>query len=132
MLLRSIRGISSGNVELAVASYRNAELLDPTLVNYDHWNELCRQGTLWGYAENVVDACDRAVDLRPTNPYVRDSRGINRALIGDIAMAIADFEYYVLETGDYEGQRREWLQRLKAREDPSRIFDSATLEALRY
>jgi WD40 repeat protein len=60
------------------------------------WNSLCWEGTLWGEASSVMSACERAVALAPEDGNARDSRGLARALTGDIAGAINDFKYYIL------------------------------------
>jgi hypothetical protein len=44
------------------------------------WNNLCRYGSLNGSAKEVMFACEKAVNLAPNNVYIRDSRGIARAL----------------------------------------------------
>ncbi|MCB9131501.1 MAG: hypothetical protein H6647_11255 [Anaerolineales bacterium] len=55
-----------------------------------------------------------------------------RALSGNKDGAIEDFEVFVASGYDsYQvEQRREWVQRLRADEPVSAIFDEATLEAL--
>jgi len=125
----------AGDVEGAVAKYAEAQALDPTLeISADSWNTLCWFGSLWGYAADVMDACEQAVELAPDDGDYRDSRGLARALTGDYAGAIEDFEFYVewlKENDRYEpnGPKREaWIAELEAGRNP---FDAATLEELR-
>ncbi|NJM07324.1 hypothetical protein HC891_15755 [Candidatus Gracilibacteria bacterium] len=49
----------------------------------------------WTYQDRVLALCDQAVALDPDNADVADSRGLVRALSGDIAGAIADFQNYI-------------------------------------
>lgn len=81
-----------------------------------------------------MDACQRGVELAPDSGSARDSRGVARALTGDTAGAIADFQAYVEWAPNNNRpeeaikKRREWIQALKAGRNP---FDKATLKALR-
>ena len=61
----------------------------------------------------------------------RDSRGLARALTGDYAGAIEDFEYYVEHSGNDTSvaKREAWIAELEAGRNP---FDDETLETLRY
>ncbi len=98
------------------------------------YNLMCRWGSLEGQAERVLPECERAVELEPDNGSYRDSRGLARALTGDYAGAIEDFQFYV-EWGQNKqpkerlDKRRDWIWELEAGRNP---FDEATLEALRY
>jgi hypothetical protein len=100
------------------------------------WNELCWNGSLWEHAADVMEACERAVMLAPDSGEIRDSRGVARAMTGDVAGAIEDFEFAVEKwkaesLGYYElygPQREAWIEQLKANQNP---FDEATLEELR-
>jgi hypothetical protein len=56
---------------------------------------LCQRGSLNGYAEQVIQYCEQAGILAPESSYVRDWRGLARALTGDFEGAIDDFQYYV-------------------------------------
>ena len=90
---------------------------------------------MWGYAADVMDACEQAVELAPDNGEYRESRGLARALTEDYAGAIEDFEFFVdwsEETGERENLRSErevWITKLEAGQNP---FDEETLESLRY
>jgi WD40 repeat protein len=124
-----------GDIAAAVAKFEEALALDPKLeIDAGSWATLCWFGGLWGHAADALVACEQAVRLDPDNSYTRDSRGLARALTGDLEGAIEDFEVYVewlKKTDRYEAGangREEWLAELRAGRNP---FDEATLEALR-
>jgi hypothetical protein len=102
---------------------------DPGLCNY-----ICWQGSLDGVAGDVLPACERAVELTPTDGNVRDSRALARALTGDHAGAIADFESYVAwarahsQAPESIAQRMAWVRALSDGKDP---FDHDTLAKLK-
>ena len=119
-----------GKIEEAIAAIEEARTLDPTVeIPASTWNTLCRRGSLAGYAADVLDACEQAVALAPEDGGIRESRGLARALTGDVAGAIEDFQFYVDRLGDEETrrQRQDWIRALQAGRNP---FDAATLEAL--
>ena len=97
--------------------------IDPNFT--DGHNNRCWFGSILGKAAQVMDSCEAAVTLQPNTPAYMDSRGLARALTGDYAGAIEDFQFYVDYTGDKE--RVFWIAELKAGRNP---FDAATLEAL--
>jgi WD40 repeat protein len=97
-------------------------------------NTVCWYGSLYGFADVVLSACERAVSLASLNGSYVDSRGLARALTGDLEGAVSDFQYYADWTqayGFYEpygAQRAEWVARLTAGENP--FSDPALLEEL--
>jgi WD40 repeat protein len=97
-------------------------------------NNVCWYGSLNGYAETVMPACDYATANAPGSPNYRDSRGVARALTGDFEGAIADFQSFVEWTQLYGGYdadgtlREKWITQLTAGQNP---FDADTLAALR-
>ncbi|MBL8160978.1 MAG: hypothetical protein JNJ61_03265 [Anaerolineae bacterium] len=97
-------------------------------------NTVCWFGSLYGYADVVLSACERAVSLAPLNGSFVDSRGLARALTGDIEGAISDFQYYADWSqvyGFFEpsgAQRAEWVVQLTAGENP--FNDPALIEEL--
>lgn len=98
-----------------------AQTLDPTIEIRPHvGNNLCWWGSLWGHAADVMDACETAVALEPKNGMFRDSRGLARALTGDIAGAIEDFQAFVNWTDNEERrlQRQRWIDALHAGNNP--------------
>ena len=121
----------AGDISDALQAYQNARERDARLtIQALSWNLLCWRGSLWGRAAEVMEACERAVALAPDNGNIRDSRGLARALTGDRAGAIDDFEAYVAQTGSGRGraQRLDWIAALRSGENP---FTAEVLDALR-
>jgi len=75
--------------EQAIADYTKTTKLNPQHANA--WGYLCWFGSLLGHAKDVMDACERGVELDPDNGGIRDSRGLARALIGDYKGAIEQY-----------------------------------------
>jgi hypothetical protein len=94
------------------------------------WNSLCWYGSLWGYVDQVLPACEAAIAVDSTNWAWRDSRGLALALTGDLQGAVSDFEFAVNEsTGtSFRRQRNEWIEELRAGNNP---FTAELLEELR-
>jgi tetratricopeptide (TPR) repeat protein len=135
LIMAGERYARQGNIDEAIASFTEAQVLDPSLeIPAVSWNTLCWFGGLWGYAADVIDACERAVELAPESGAFLDSRGLAKALLGDYSGAIEDFRIFVewtKQNGTYEvyGQQREaWITELEEGRNP---FDEATLSALR-
>ncbi len=65
-------------------------------------------------------ACDKAVELEPENGRLRDSRGLTRALTGNIEGAIEDFQAYIawINNDEEKLQRQRWIDALRAGENP--------------
>lgn len=97
-------------------------------------NNVCWYGSLNGYAETVLPACDYAVENAPASANYMDSQGVARAMTGDTEGAIADFQAFVDWSqvyGNYDTDgilREKWITQLTAGQDP---FDEETLAALR-
>jgi WD40 repeat protein len=124
-----------GKVTQALAAYNDVRERYPTYqIDSVSWDTLCRYGGLWAQANNVLDACERAVEQAPSNGSIRDSRGLARALTGDSDGAIEDFNAFIAWTQKQDGnkqdiaEREAWIAALEAGRNP---FDSATLERLR-
>lgn len=127
-----------GKIEEAIAAYEKARTFDPTLnISAQPWNTLCWNGSLLGYAAEVMNICEQAVELAPEHGGIRDSRGLARALMGDIEGAIEDFRAFVdwMEEEGYRemykeeiSQRQRWIDALRAGENP---FTPEVLEKLR-
>ncbi|MEE9234886.1 MAG: alpha/beta hydrolase [Candidatus Acidoferrales bacterium] len=118
-------------VEAAIRAYAEAQETYPALtIVAQSWNQLCWQGSLWGYAAEVMPACEQAVALAPDNGNIRDSRGLARALTGDLAGAIQDFQAFVAFTQNERAraQRQEWIDALREGRNP---FTPEVLEKLR-
>jgi hypothetical protein len=105
-----------------------AEIPPPT------WDRLCWEGSLAGHAAALLEVCDRAVAAAPGEGLFQESRGLARALTGDLAGAATDFKAFVAWAQAHGidetriASRREWAAALEAGRSP---FDAATLQALR-
>ncbi|MGD1714328.1 WD40 repeat domain-containing protein, partial [Dapis sp. BLCC M172] len=122
--------VKEGKVKEAIASYQKAEKIDPTQISASNWNTLCWNGSLYKQAADVMFACEKAVALSPKDGGIIDSRGLARALTGDIEGAIEDFQVYVEWTDNEKNkaQRQEWIKALQAGENP---FTDEVLKELR-
>jgi hypothetical protein len=115
-----------GFIDEGLASYEdNHHIFSST--SGEPYNEICWFGSLWGYAADVMFACQTAVFLEPNNTdYIR-SRGVARAMIGDFEGAIADLRYYA-ETNPYDADLvRDWIDELEADNNP---FNETLLKEL--
>ncbi|MBD2741898.1 hypothetical protein [Coleofasciculus sp. FACHB-1120] len=105
----------------AIATYSEAQKLDANVdISADSWNTLCWDGSLRGYAKQVMFACEKAVALAPDDGNFRNSRGLARARAGNTKGAIEDFQAYIKQTKDKESksQRERWINALRAGENP--------------
>ncbi len=121
------------NPKYAMAAYSSAEAFDSTLtIGNGFWNALCWTGSRTGHAAEVLPACERAVALTDDewNYWARDSRGLAKALTGDLPGAIEDFEAFVAGTSydEARAQRQGWIEALRRGENP---FTSEVLQMLR-
>lgn len=113
--------IVQGEIEAAIATFEKAQAIDPEVnITADTWDQLCWQGSVQGYAQQVLTACETAVVLAPQNSDMRNARGLAKALTGDFEGAIADFEYFVTHSNNEEtrSQRQQWIEALKSGENP--------------
>lgn len=112
----------SGNIEMALEAFRQGTQIDATyMIPAESLNELCWFGALWERAESVMFACELAVERSGGLAWIIDSRGLARALTGNLEGAIADFETFInssdatrTDIDDREG----WIQALRAGENP--------------
>jgi WD40 repeat protein len=97
-------------------------------------NQLCWNGSIDGFAEAAMPACERAIELDPENGGYADSRGLARALTGDYSGAVADFSRFVAWAKEHNASnefikpREAWIAALQAGQNP---FDAETLKDLR-
>ncbi|BAY87946.1 WD-40 repeat-containing protein (plasmid) [Calothrix parasitica NIES-267] len=118
-------------IKATIAAYNQAQKLDPQAeIDAYAWNRLCRQGSLNESAALVMFACEKAVKLSPDSGYIRDSRGLARALTGDYKGAIDDFEAYITQTNnnEYKTQRQKLVKVLRNGKNP---FTEEELKKLR-
>ncbi len=83
------------------------------------WNNLCWFGSLYGYINEVKEVCETAVTLEPKNILNRRSRGIYKALIGDIQGAILDFQFFVDAIKNNHLQLQQLLIKAQPKKDHS-------------
>jgi hypothetical protein len=130
-MTRAVRLARTGRVPDALTAFGEAQRLDPRLASStDYWYPMCWHGTIWGYAVEVIQACDQLVRLAPSSPGARDARGLARAVTGDYPGAIEDFRAVIDLTGDARTarERREWIAELEAGRNP---ITPVLLESLR-
>jgi hypothetical protein len=58
------------------------------------WVDLSWFGCIWGFAADVKPFAERAVLEDAANPGYRDTRGLARALTGDVDGAVQDFRAF--------------------------------------
>ncbi|MEA5546439.1 tetratricopeptide repeat protein [Limnoraphis robusta CCNP1324] len=107
--------------EEAILAFNQAQKFDSKLeIQASDWNKLCWEGSVNKQAEKVMFACENAVQLAPENGWIYNSRGLARALTGDVDGAIEDFETFVQLAGNEEekAQRNGWIESLKKNENP--------------
>jgi hypothetical protein len=124
--------VISGDVDGAIVAYTEAQNLDSKLeISAFYWNKLGWFGSLHNRATTVLFACNRAVELEKSTKHY-NTRGLARALTGDIIGAIEDFEAAnkrnEFEVEMLEEKRQRWLEALKSGINP---FTPEELEALR-
>jgi len=130
-LARAERLIRRGRVDDAMAWFTAAQNSDPRVAASPlFWFPLCWYGTLWNRAADVSSACDELVALAPSDASARRARGMARAVSGDHAGAIVDFEAALRGQVDAASARtlREWIGELQAGRNP---VTARVLEALR-
>jgi hypothetical protein len=112
----------SGNIEMAIEAFRQAGTIDSTFdVAGESWNELCWFGSLWEQAAQVLFACDLAVERSGGIAWIIDSRGLARAMTGNVEGAIADFVTYIESRDATQAdidEREAWIRALRAGENP--------------
>ncbi|MFZ1025259.1 MAG: WD40 repeat domain-containing protein [Limnoraphis robusta] len=105
----------------AIAAFNQAQEFDSNVkITASDWNKLCWEGSINKQAEKVMFACNKAVELAPENGWIYNSRGLARALTGNVDGAVEDFENFVKLTGNEEekAQRKGWIESLKKGENP--------------
>lgn len=114
----------AGHVQAALDAYGVVAVLVPEdSIPAWRWNNLCWFASTWRQAhlDEVWAACERAVALDSTDTGVRDTRGLARALRGDTAGAIADFQAFADDpehSNEERAERRRWIRALRAGGNP--------------
>jgi WD40 repeat protein len=88
--------VQQGKVRRAIIIYAEVQKLDLSFQLSDgDWNHLCWEGSLYGYSQEVLFACDQAVELDSADGLLLDSRALARALSGDTKNAVVDFQGFL-------------------------------------
>ena len=125
------RAVEREDFLAAVDNVETAIRLDPTVdVSTDVWHSLCSYGSFGGYAEEVLFACNKVIELKSDVDIFYGSRGIAQALAGNNDKAIADFDKAIAlgDNNQFNNQRKAWIEALKAGGNP---FTPSELERLR-
>ncbi|MEB3280411.1 MAG: hypothetical protein VKK42_15980 [Lyngbya sp.] len=119
-----------GKVKEAIDNYKQAEKIHPAQISVSNWNQLCWYGSLNKQPTEVMFACEKAIALEPKNVWVVRTRGLAKALTGDIQGAIADFQVFVngTDSQEYKTQAQDWIKALQAGKNP---FTDEVLEELK-
>ena len=141
VLSQGMDGGKQGNVLAAIQAYQDAQTIDTGLeIDAEIWDLLCWVGVLYNQAAEILFASEKATHSDPDWPIYRDTRGLVRALTGDLQGAIDDFEFVTkkLSTSGYASSHRSlhygadeqqvWLEALRLGQNP---FTPEVLEALR-
>ncbi|MGK7946969.1 MAG: caspase family protein [Microcystaceae cyanobacterium] len=126
-----------GSIKGTMLLYEQAQKIDPYLeIDAQSWNILCWFGGIYGYAQDVLDACEQAVNKASDEDKTswQDSRGLVRALTGDRKGAISDFQAFVQDENkdiEYRNTRQKWIEQLKAGDSIDSIFTKEVLEQLK-
>ncbi|MGL5082398.1 MAG: pentapeptide repeat-containing protein, partial [Microcoleaceae cyanobacterium] len=137
LLNEGCKQAKDNRIEEAIEIYKKVQLLDPELeISAHFWTHLCWYGCLADKADKVLFAGEKALELNPKDGRCRESIGLAKALTGDLAGAIVDFQASLEDAERFsdpswkpEKQKRlNWLEALKRGENP---FTPEELEALR-
>jgi WD40 repeat protein len=133
----------NGKIPEALATFSQITTLgsdNTPKVSAQQWNLLCWEGSLHGFAKDVLFACDNAIATalqggqKSSAQEYMDSRAVARALTGNVGGAIADLEAFLswckqdADCAEASQRRERWLDQLRRGENP---FDFQTMEALR-
>jgi uncharacterized protein YjbI with pentapeptide repeats len=124
-----------GDVDSAIRAYQEAQSLDPNLeISEYFWDILGRYGSLHNRATDVLFACEKAVELAKSKSAMykyKLTRGLARALTGNFAGAIEDFEA-AINSGEMKVEMIEKQQRcLEALKSGINPFTPEELKAMR-
>ena len=112
-----------GEVKDALSAVSQAQALYPQVkITVDDWDNLCWYGSLHGSPRNVLFACEKSVAMAPQDElgYYRDARGVARAMTGNTAGAVADFQAYTrwITESKRKAKRQRWIKDLQAGRNP--------------
>ena len=108
----------------------SADAAHRVILAVDRWsqkccnlNRLCWEAVLHDKAQKVLGACKEAVALEKDNATFRDSRGVAKAMAGELDGMIDDFQAYVdwapgtLPDKRIE-RRKSWTEKLEKSGNP--------------
>ncbi|QSJ14298.1 pentapeptide repeat-containing protein [Nostoc sp. UHCC 0702] len=123
-LSQGISWVREGKIEQAKTAFSQALQHQPSLNDSaEYWHSICWFGSVHGHAKGVLPVCEKAVSLDPDNKDYLDSRGLAKALTGDLVGALADFQAAV-DSGvldyseDVKQRRLRWIEALKSGNNP--------------
>ena len=106
LVVRSDRRARAGDIGGAIRDLELAGEWAPDLrISAETHNTMCWYGALWGEATAILDHCNRALELEPDNPGMKDSRGLALALTGRLEEATRDFRAYIDEARVADAQK---------------------------
>lgn len=132
--LRAFESFRMDNTVQAIGDFKRALEIDAesgTALNNLCWT--ISLGLKWQDTASS-EICQKAVEKDTRNGNFRDSRGLARALHGDVEGAIADFQDFVEWSKrhgmytEYGKKREQWIIALQGGRNP---FDTSVLRALR-
>ena len=129
LLERGENAFQENDYKAAIEAYSEAYKLEQNSVSAERWSEICLYGSLRGYAEVVIDACENALYLKPNYTEYLKYRGIAKAITEDKEGAIKDFESFI-ESHYYKSAKRRvqrYIDDLRAGENP---FTDAEIKRL--
>ena len=121
LLKESNKLIREGKIQKAISIFKKSQRIYPAQNKHSEiLNSICWLGSLYGYAADVTEACESAVNLSEGNANIIDSRGLSRALSGNIKGAIEDFNAFINKTDnqEYKLQRQKWVKALNVGTNP--------------
>ena len=120
-----MRRVDSAGVDSILPAYLEVAGWDENLApSAETLNSVCWWSTITGHWRPVAMICDAAVKASPDAGYIRDSRGLNRALNGDLMGAREDFQFFVTWAkhsplyATQSAQRKGWIAALRAGRNP--------------
>jgi tetratricopeptide (TPR) repeat protein len=136
--------VEQGKIIAAIAKYEQAQQMNADV--HIQWHKLCLNGSLYGHAAKVIQACEKPEPSDNKSEYYA-SRGLARALTGNTQGAIEDFQFFVdlattqqkeelymidIDTPEWWKQQKQqlqsWIADLKKGENP---FTEEVLENLK-
>ncbi|WP_420629074.1 pre-peptidase C-terminal domain-containing protein [Candidatus Leptofilum sp.] len=116
----SLEQIEQGMVAEGLAQLQEIGVFDePNRLTAIEYNEICWWGSLWGFAAEVLFACETAVSLDPTNGGIADSYAVALALLDRTEEALIYFRQFIEWEGGYNKTLREgWIEELEEGRNP--------------